>query len=362
MIKGNSKFKLLMFLIIISLFVSGCSPVLNNINNSSVNSEKKIDILTSFFPVYDITKHLVNGTNLKVDVLVPVGANPHTFDFSSKDIEKIINSKVFIKYGFFLENTEDKLIKNNPNLYVINPLFGVEVFNLKNNTLTKVKGIKFKPANKESCLNQGGQYNPCDSACDSDKLNTSNMVCTQQCVPSCLVPKINYDNVDPHIWLDINNMEIMAKNIEKSLSEKYPQYSFKINENYKKYINNLELLKKEYNNSLKNCNINFIISEHLAYNYLGKEFGFNVYSLKGTNPMSDVKSSDLINITNLIRNKNVKYIFGDEGINNKLVKTLSEENKIQFLELKPFATKINETYFDIMKYNLKEISKAMACK
>jgi zinc transport system substrate-binding protein len=53
------------------------------------------DIITTMFPQYDFTRQIV-GDEMTVRMLVPPGTEIHGFEASSRDIESVVNAKLFI--------------------------------------------------------------------------------------------------------------------------------------------------------------------------------------------------------------------------------------------------------------------------
>ncbi|MBP2966834.1 zinc ABC transporter substrate-binding protein, partial [Acinetobacter baumannii] len=65
-------------------------------NNTEPKIEgEKISIMTSFYPMYDFTKHIVGDLG-EVEMLIPSGTEAHDYEPSAKDLKKIQDSDVFV--------------------------------------------------------------------------------------------------------------------------------------------------------------------------------------------------------------------------------------------------------------------------
>lgn len=99
-------------LIIGGLFLSG--------NNTSKNSNEKISIVTTLFPLYDFAKE-VGQDKVDVSLLLPPGAEAHTFEPKPSDIIRINNADVFLYVGAGMEPWAHDIIEgtNNQKLTLI---------------------------------------------------------------------------------------------------------------------------------------------------------------------------------------------------------------------------------------------------
>lgn len=60
--------------------------------------DQKMNILTTIFPIYDFAR-TVAGDHADVSMLLPPGAESHTYEPTPRDILKIQNSDLFIYIG-----------------------------------------------------------------------------------------------------------------------------------------------------------------------------------------------------------------------------------------------------------------------
>lgn len=85
--------------------LSGCAQKSNEV----ASNEEKISIVTTIFPPYDFVRE-VAGDLVDVSMLLPPGAESHSFEPSPQDIIKIQNADLFIYNGGDSDHWVDEII------------------------------------------------------------------------------------------------------------------------------------------------------------------------------------------------------------------------------------------------------------
>src|SRR6185369_17842244 len=72
---------------------------------------RTLRVLTSFLPVYCFTANVV-GDLATVENLLPANVEPHDYQFSRKDLQKLSHADLVIVNGLGLENWLDKTFRD----------------------------------------------------------------------------------------------------------------------------------------------------------------------------------------------------------------------------------------------------------
>src|SRR4030042_2279774 len=88
--------------------------------------DKAIKVVTTLFPLYDFAKN-VGGKLVQVELLLPPGMEPHSFEPNPGDIRKISDADVFMYTGKIMEPWIEDVLKGvpNKNLLVIDESMGI---------------------------------------------------------------------------------------------------------------------------------------------------------------------------------------------------------------------------------------------
>ena len=172
---------------------------------------------------------------------------------------------------------------------------------------------------------------------------------------------------DPHAWMDVENGISYALEICKALQKIDPfherefQFNFDI---YKKQLEELHIyIKSRFDAIPKNKKV--LITSHDAFQYFGRKYGLEIFSLLGVSTDADVQTNDLIKINEIIRLRNIPAIFIESTINPKIMQGIRSENNVK-IGGKLYADSIGDenseasTYLKMMKYNTDIISNALS--
>jgi len=298
---------LILVVLLIAVFVG---EVLLFDNNSHSQNNKPLIAVTSY-PLYEITHKLI-GEKIEINKLIPYGAETHTYMPSVKTMSGILEADLFIYNGLGIE----PWIKQD-----------------YHNALDMSKHVK---------LNENHE---CDEHHEGH----------------------NHDeDADPHYWLDLNNMISMTKVIQEKLNSNYPEHKTLVDANAHIYINELQVLESSFKSRLKVCKRDEIVVNHNAFGYLASNYNFQVHSVTGLSPDEQVSAKKMKEITDLVRDENIKVIFFESFVSSKVAQTISKETGASVESLQPLANvtqaEAKQGYVFIMRENLEKLSTALECE
>ena len=315
--------KLLIFGIIASVILI-VAVVFINRDRQDVSIEKqKIRAIASFYPIAEFLMQ-VGGENVKVTNIVPPGIKAHDFEPSPQDIVEIYSAQIFIYHGSGFDPWAEKIA---PEL--------------------KEKGVYVVNMTEHFDLLKGGK----DKHKDDYEKN-----------------KYKEEELDPHIWLDPilakRKVEIIRDTLKKVDSVNEQEY---IN-NAENYLMILSQLHERFEKGLASCVVRYAVASHAAFNYLAKRYNINFINIAGLSPKEEPSPKRMAEITDLAREKNIRYIFFETLVSPKLAETIAKEIGIETLVLNPIEGLTNEelvageNYISIMEKNLINLRRALQCQ
>jgi zinc transport system substrate-binding protein len=164
--------------------------------------------------------------------------------------------------------------------------------------------------------------------------------------------KHNHGDLDPHIWLNPVYAQLQVKNIANALSNSDPTNKNYYQSNAAIYNQELDLLDSKIRTELSGCKTDFI-TFHDAFSYFSEEYGLTQHAIiSSTDSHGEVTPQTLENIISLARELNIKVIFAEESTSTKTSQVIADEIGGKVLVLSPLEIVSDETYVEKMTQNL----------
>jgi len=272
--------------------------------------DEKIIAIASFFPLYDFTK-MVGGEKVDVFLLIPFGIEPHDWEPTIRDLQRIQQAEIVVINGLGFETWITDIVSANSKINIVD-------------TSTNISKIKIKQESMEHAEHDHESFS------------------------------------DPHIWLDPILAKNQIKNIENSLIEIDPQNKEFYSNNANSYSKQLDLLDKKIRNELSTCKKDFI-AFHSAFSYFADHYGLNQHTvIKSNDPNVEATSKNLHEIINLARNQGIKVILTEEGVDSRNSEVIANEINGKVLVLSPLEIGDKDTsYLEKMEQNLSNLKEAL---
>lgn len=178
--------------------------------------------------------------------------------------------------------------------------------------------------------------------------------------------KSNESDIDPHTWLSPVNAKKMGENIRDGLIAADPANKADYEANYNSFAGKMDALDAKYKETLAKTSKKEIAVTHQAFAYLCRDYSLVQMPIMGLAPDSEPTAKDLQQVNQFIKEHNLKYIFFEDLVSDKLAKTLAKDANVDTLVLNPLEglteeqQKAGENYITIMeKKNLQTLTKAL---
>ncbi|WP_096911898.1 metal ABC transporter substrate-binding protein [Neobacillus jeddahensis] len=325
----NNKFKSIFKTGIVALgcltIISGCSSKTSTETNEKVKTsgEEKIHIVTTFYPMYEFTKNIA-GDKAEVELLIPSSIEPHEWEPSPKDMEKINNAEVFVYNSQYMETWVPKVeeaINDSKKPLFVKASDGISL----------MEGIaEEEEGEEESHEHEDGHV------------------------------------MDPHVWLSPVLAQKEVDNITQALIKKDPENKEVYEKNSKDYIHQLQELDQQYHEGLDKFAGKEIITQHAAFGYLAKEYGLKQIPIAGLSPEEEPSPSRLAELKAFALDHNLHTIYFEELASPKVAQALASEldaktkvlNTLEGLSKEDQAKGLN--YIEEMTNNLKSLVETLS--
>lgn len=303
----------------------------NDSEGAGEDNNEKLSIITTFYPIYDFTQHVV-GDEGDVELLIPAGTEPHDFEPSAKQIAEIQDADAFVYHNENMEtwvpDTTEGWEEGSPNV---------------------VKGTE------GITLMAGSEEHDHDEDEDHDHEDHDEHEHDEEHEHS--------HEYDPHTWVDPKLAIKEVEAISDQLSQDYPEKQEAFEKNTENYVKELEDLDHEYKESLSNAQQKSFVTQHAAFGYLANEYDLNQVAISGLSPDEEPSPERLAELKDYVEDNDIHYIYFEENASDKIAKTLADEVGVELEVLNPLESLTDEQmdngedYISVMQDNLKALEK-----
>ena len=266
-------------------------------------------ILTSSTVLADITRHIA-GDRLKVEALLPIGADPHSYQPTPRDAAMIVNSPLIIINGLGYESSLEPLLEN---------------VSAGNKIVEASAGIS-----------------PRTDAGDTQ-------------------------SVDPHVWLDPNLVILQVENIREALTNYDPNGSAVYQANADEYVRQLTELDIWITQQVSQipAERRLLITNHEAMGYFAERYGFSIAGSVLASFSTDASPSagQMAALIDAAKSSGAPALFLDTGDNPELAQQIARESGVRVVDDLHLESLTDGdpavSYIDMMKYNVTQIVSAL---
>lgn len=294
-------YRLIVILTIIAIAITACGgqPASPSGTSASV-------ILTSTSFLADITRN-VAGDRQTVATLLPLGADPHSYQPTPQDVTTITQSKLLIINGADYEHFLEPILEN-----------------------------------------AGGEREVVEASAGIN-------------------PRAEAGSVDPHMWLDPNNVIVYVENIREALTHFDPAGAAVYQANADAYVEQLKDLDIWINEQVAQISPErkLLITNHEALGYFAARYGFTIAGTVIESFSSDASPSaqQMAALIDQIKASGAPAIFLDAADNTTFAQQIADETGVRVvtdLHLESLTDGAPAaTYIDMMKHNVTQVVNAL---
>jgi ABC-type Zn uptake system ZnuABC Zn-binding protein ZnuA len=295
--------------LLLILILSACASPATDAPEAASSSADTPVILASTTFLADIAQN-VAGERLPVESLLPYGADAHSYQPIPQDVARVADSELLIvngaEYEHFLENVLE---------------------------------------------NAGGQRVVVEASAGLDIRTDAG----------------NEHGVDPHLWLDPNNVIMYVKNIQDGFVTFDPEGKDIYTSNAESYsiqLQELDAWIREQVNSIP-VERRLLVTNHDSLGYFAERYGFNVIGtvVEGTSSLAAPSAQQMSALIDQIQATGAPAVFLDAAESPNLANQIASDAGVKVVTDLYFGSLTDGppagTYIDMMKYDVTKIVEAL---
>lgn len=172
-------------------------------------------------------------------------------------------------------------------------------------------------------------------------------------------------NLDPHVWLDPNNMIKITDAVTAALTKQDPDHASDYTKNSATLTADLKRLDSDYRSGLKGCQRTEFVTSHAAFGYLAEQYGLTQIAINGLSPDSEPSPARIAAVQQEITQHKVTTIFYETLVSPAVAKSIAGDLNLKTDVLDPIEGITDQSrgkdYVAVMKSNLTALQKANGC-
>lgn len=290
---------------------------------------KPVSVVTTFSILADWVEQ-VGGEQVRVHSLVGADEDVHVYQASPADVQVISQADLLVMNGLGLEGWLGRLIDSSA---------------FRGERVIASKGLQ---GISQSVLATGHDHGHHHGHHQHD-----------------LSPNAeNYIPSDPHAWLSLKAAIIYLENIEHALIQIAPQHHDYFHQRTQAYIDKLNALAQRMTAQIQAIPAaqRRIVVPHNAFAYMARDFELEVFSLQGLSTDAETSAAHMAYLLRTIQAKQVKAIFSENVMNNRLIQQVASEAKLALggpLISGALSKSLAPNYLAMMQHNLEQIVTAL---
>ncbi|WP_290788418.1 metal ABC transporter solute-binding protein, Zn/Mn family [Exiguobacterium sp. UBA7533] len=311
--------------------------------DSSTSDDKKTEIYTSTFATAAIARE-IGGNQVNVKMIVPPGADPHSYEPTSKQLTEIAKGDLFLLTGTTLEPYSKKIQES---------LKGTDVrFVETSKDVTLLESDATLHAHEEEGHTE--EEHAHEEAGHDDHATDEHAHEEEE---------HDHGKYDPHVWLDPVNAKAMARSITVALSKEVPKDKATFEKNLKAFDQQADALDKEFKQAVADGSKKELLVTHAAYGYLAERYGFTQLPIAGISPSDEPSQKQLAALVKEARMHDLKYVAFEETVSPKVARVIQKEIGAKSVTIHNLESVMksqqNSSYFKLMEENVQTLKQAL---
>ncbi len=326
--------KVFAFILSLMLFVS-CAAA-----GTGLAENKKINIVTTIFPIYDWVREIVgqNADHVNLTLLLDNGIDLHSYQPSAQDILTISTADLFIYVGGESDEWVDGVLES-----AMNP-------DLKTISLVDAMGDDIRAEE----IVEGMEHEHEDEDEDHEHEHEDG----------------HEEEMDEHVWLSLRNARKLSNAIAGKLSEIDPENGDLYRNNTAAYGEKLAALDQLYLEAVENATVRTVLfGDRFPFRYLADDYGLRYYAaFSGCSAETEASFETIVFLAEKVDELKLKAVLKLDNTDGRIAETVIQTTKNkdqQIISMNSMQTTTAQDiqngacYLTIMEENLEALKEAL---
>jgi zinc transport system substrate-binding protein len=298
-------------------------------------AEQPLNIVTTIFPAYDFARQAA-GSGAEVSMLIPPGADSHSYEPSPRDILSIQSADLFIYTGGESDTWLEKLLAS----------MGSDA----PRTLRMMDAVNLLAQEHTASM---GEHHHHDHAHDEETCSDST--------------HHHGEEMDEHVWTSPRNAALIVNAVADKLAAIRPEQAESYRSNAAAYAAEIGKIDLAFREIVANAERDLIIfGDRFPLRYFAAEYGLRYdAAFPGCSEDSEPSVRTVISLVDTVRREGVPVVFHIEYSSQKTARILAEETGARLRLFHGCHTvsaaeiEAGATYVSLMRQNVEALKEAL---
>ena len=296
------------------------------------NQSSEARVAATIFPLYDIVQN-VAGDELEVELVLPPGASPHTFELSPKKAARLSSVETIFAIGAGLDEWAEG-IADVSNADIVELDHAVTLIcheeeeehaheDEHEDEHTDEHGHEDEHIDEHEEGHDGHDHGPCD----------------------------------PHYWLDAEIAIELVEHIAEELSELEPTSAEAFEANAASYIEELEATHAEVLEVFEGAESKDLVTFHDSYAYFADAYGLTVRGVFEPAPGREATAHEIAELHEIVSVYDIGVLYSEPQLSKSAISSFVKDLDLEIAEMDPLGgVEGRESYIDLLLYNANVIA------
>lgn len=326
--------KILYFTLLVSLMLfslAGCAPK-QQVESTTPETAKKIQIVTTIYAPYDFTRAIV-GDRAHLEMLLKPGGESHSYEPSPEDMIKIQKSDVFIYIGGENDEWVDSIL---------------ESMDTKDKKIIRLMDVVMT-VEEEAVEGMEAEHGH-EHEHEADAKEAEH--------------EVEYDE---HIWTSPRNAMQMITAIKNVLCEIDPKNATYYTENAEAYNGEIQIVDNQIKSIVNQAEKKVLVfGDRFPFRYFADEFGLDYRAaFNGCSTETEASAKTIAYLIDYVKDNEIKFVYKIELSTGQIAQSIAEQTGAEVLTLHSCHNisksdfEAGKTYLSLMQENAKTLQKGL---
>ncbi|MDR2197140.1 MAG: metal ABC transporter substrate-binding protein [Coriobacteriales bacterium] len=317
-------------------------------------TDAAIHVVTTLFPPYDFTRAIA-GDKAEITMLLPPGAESHSFEPTPQDIIAIQDCDVFIYVGGESDEWVDEVLSSldTSHMRIVTLMDCVELVEEE-----IVEGMQDEEEGEDAHgeeASDGDAHDDADADAHGEEADTDADAHGEEA------------EYDEHVWTSPRNAKLIVQKISDALCDIDAANAELYRTNTEAYLAQLDELDAEFRAVVgQAARKTVVFGDRFPFRYFADAYGLDYYAaFPGCSTETEASAATVAFLIDKVGDEGIPVVFHIELSNAKIADTIAEQTGAEVLlfhachNISQSDFESGKTYLDLMRANVKALEQAL---